>query len=73
MFEHEILFQVTGVVLATEQSIKSFTFVFQSVCLNFKSTFTIFKEFINDLGEHLMMAVSPNMFYTTLTVRIKRI
>ena len=28
-----------GIVLRTEQSIKSFVFIFQGVCLNFKSTF----------------------------------
>ena len=45
---HEKVFQIVGIVLGTEQSIKSFTFIFQSVCFNFKSSFTIFKEFVND-------------------------
>ena len=46
-FEHEKEFQIIGIVLATERSIKSFTFIFLGFCLNFKSTFTI-KKFMND-------------------------
>ena len=34
LFEHEKVFQIIGIVLSTEQSIKSFTF--QGFCLNFK-------------------------------------
>ena len=37
-----------SIVLPTEESIKSFTFIFQSFCLNFKSTFTTFREFVID-------------------------
>ena len=47
MFKQEKVFQVSGVNLATEQSIKSFSFIFLGVCLYFKSTFTI-KKFMND-------------------------
>ena len=41
LFEHEKLFQIIGIVVATEQSIKSFTFIFQDLCLTFKTTFRI--------------------------------
>ena len=44
--EYDKVFQKIGVVLATEQSRKTFTFIFQRFCLNFKSM--IFKECIND-------------------------
>ena len=47
---------------------KSFTYIFfKYFAWIFKSNFTIFKEFMNDfganLGEHLTMAASANMFY----------
>ena len=42
------LFQTTSIVLWTKQSIKSSTYISEGFCLNFKSTFTIFKEFMND-------------------------
>ena len=32
LFEHENVFQIIGVVLPNEQSIKSFTFAFQGFC-----------------------------------------
>ena len=41
---YEKLFQVIGIVLATDQSMKCFTFILQGIYLDFKSTFTIFKE-----------------------------
>ena len=47
--------------MPTEQSIKSCTLIFQDVCLNFKPTFAIFKEFMTFggiSGVHLIMAVS---------------
>ena len=47
MFDHEKVFQIIGIVMATEQSKKSFIFIFQKFCLNFKSTYMIFKEFMN--------------------------
>ena len=47
-FEHEKVFQIIGIVLATEQSIKSFPFIFLGFCLNCKSTFAIKKFEIND-------------------------
>ena len=34
--------------MPTKQSIKSFTFIFHNICLDFKSTFAVFKEFMND-------------------------
>ena len=40
VFEQEKVFQISGVILATEQSIKSFSFIFLGFCLYFKSTFT---------------------------------
>ena len=42
------VFQIFDLVLPTEQSIKSSTFIFQGFCLNFKSTLTIFKNFMNN-------------------------
>lgn len=47
-FEHEKVLQRNGLVLGTEQGIVPLTFIFQGFGLNFKSTFVIFKEFIND-------------------------
>ena len=41
------VFQISGVILATGQSIKSFSFIFEGFCLYFKSTFTI-KTFMNN-------------------------
>ena len=38
--------------MATEQSIKLFTFIFQGFYLNFKLTFTIFRKFMNDFWRH---------------------
>ena len=49
LFEYEKVFQTIGIVLPTEQNINSFTFIFQSFRLNFKLTFKIFKETMNDL------------------------
>ena len=48
LFEREKVFQIIHIFLPTERSIKSFTFIFQTSCLNFKSTFTILKELMND-------------------------
>ena len=73
LFEHEKVFQIIGIVLQTEQSIKSVAFIFLGFCLNLKSTFTIFKEFMTfreTLGKHIMMAVSAKMFYIAMTIRI---
>ena len=47
LFEREKVFQIIHIVLPTEQSIKSSTLIFQTFCLNFKSTFTILKELMN--------------------------
>ena len=40
LFEHEKLSEIIDTALPTEQSIKSFTFIFQSFCLNLKSAFS---------------------------------
>ena len=61
MSEHVKVFKIIGFVLPTEPSIKSCALIFQDVCLNFKSTFTIFKEFITfraTLEVHLIMTAS---------------
>ena len=47
LFEQEKGFQISGVILGTEQSIKSYSFIFLGFCLYFKSTFTI-KKSMND-------------------------
>ena len=47
MFEQEEVFQISGVILTTEQSIKSFSFIFLGNRLYFKSIYTI-KKFMND-------------------------
>ena len=65
LFEHEKIFLIIGFVLATKQSIKSYTLIFQDVCLSFKSTFTIFKEIMTfgaTSGEHLIMAASAYIY-----------
>ena len=43
MFEQEKVFQISGVILAAEPSIKSFTFIFLGFCLYFKPAFKIKK------------------------------
>ena len=71
------VFQIIGIVLSTEQSIKSLAFIFQGFRLNFKSTFTVFREFMNDflfkttLGEHLTITASTNMFYIAIDYKNK--
>ena len=47
LLEHKKVFQIIGIVLRAEQSIKFFTFIFQDFCLNFKSIITIIKELMN--------------------------
>ena len=47
LFECQKVFQIVHIVLPTEQSIKSSTFILQVICLNFKWTFTILKELMN--------------------------
>ena len=60
------MFQISDIVLAADQSVKPFKFILQGFYLDFKSTFTIFKEFtrtfVETLGEQLMMAASAKMF-----------
>ena len=66
------IFQIFGIVQATEQGIKSLTFIPQDFHLNFISIFTVFREFMNDflfgitLGEHLTIAASTNIFYIAM-------
>ena len=48
LFECEKVFEIIHIVLPTEQIIKFSIFVFQIFCLNFKSTFTILKELMDD-------------------------
>ena len=48
LFECEKMFQIIHIVQPTEQSTKSSTLIFQTFCLNFKSTFTILKELMNE-------------------------
>ena len=43
MCEQEKVFQISGVILAAEPSIKSFTFIFLGFCLYFKPAFKIKK------------------------------
>ena len=43
-FEREKVFEIIHIVLPTEQSIKSFTFIFQTFCLNFKINLYDFKR-----------------------------
>ena len=61
LFEQEKLFQISGVILETEQSIKSFAFVFLGYCLYFKSTFTI-KKFMNDFWNDFSRAPHEGCF-----------
>ena len=65
LFKQEKVFQISGAILATKQSLKSFSFIFLGFFLYFKSTFTIKKlmTFGMTLAEHLTMAASANMFY----------
>ena len=60
-------YEIIHIALLTEQRIKFLTFTFQRFCLNFKSTFTILKELMNDFGttsgEQRTIAASANMSY----------
>ena len=56
----EKVLQIIRIVLETEQSIKSITFIFLGFCLNFKSTFGM------TLREHLKMATSAIIFYIAI-------
>ena len=50
MFEQEKLFKISGVILAAEPSIKSFTFIFLGFCLCFNPAFKIKKFRTPDNG-----------------------
>ena len=56
----EKVLQIIRIVLETERSIKSITFIFLGFCLNFKSTFGM------TLREHLKMATSAIIFYIAI-------
>ena len=61
VFEQEKVFQISGVILAIEQSIKSFSFIFLGFCLYFKSTFTI-KKSMNDFWNHFSRTANNGCF-----------
>ena len=68
-FKQEKVFQVSGVILATEQSIKSFSFIFLGFYLYIKSTFTIQKfmnDFWNDFSRTPRHGTSASMFYIVI-------
>ena len=62
LYKHEKVFQIIGIVLPDEKSIKCFTFIFQSFYLNFKSTFTIFKEFMSDFWNNFRRTSQDDCF-----------
>ena len=62
LFKHLKVFQIIGIALATERSIKSVTFIFLGFCLNFKSTFTI-KKFMNDFWNDFWRAPHDGCFW----------
>ena len=64
MFEHEKVFQIIDIFQSTEQSIKSFTFIFQAFCL-------LNETFGTTLGEQLPMTASANMFYIAIDYKNK--
>lgn len=72
MFENEKVIQAIAIVVATEQSVEFFTFIFQGFHLNLNHFLRLMNVFMKNfrtmtfrrvLGEHLMMASSTNMFY----------
>ena len=62
LFECEEVFHIIHIVLSTEQSVKSSSFVFQTVCLNFKSTFIMLKELINDFWNEFKRTLQDGCF-----------
>ena len=75
LFECEKVFQKIHIVLPTEQSIKSSTFIFQTFCLNFRSNFTVLKELMNEFWNDFQrlhtMAASAHMFYIAIGYKNK--
>ena len=74
-FKYEKIVQIIFVVLATERSIKSFTFISLGFCLKSLIQFLRLKNLLMTfgltLGEHLTMAVLAIVcFVSQLTVRI---
>ena len=57
-----MVFQIIGIVLPTEQTMKSFTFISQGLCLNFTSAFTIFNEFMNDVWNDSKRSLHDHCF-----------
>ena len=70
LFGHEKVFQIISIILATEQSIKSFAFIFLDFYLHFKSTFTI-KTFMNEFWNDLSRTASASMFYIAIDYKTK--
>ena len=62
-FRHEKVFQIISIVLPTEQSIKAFAIIFQGFLLNFKSTFKIFKKFMNVFCNDFRRTSHDECFY----------
>ena len=62
LFDKEKVFQISGVILATEQSIKSFSFIFLGFYLYFKSTFKI-KMFMNDFWNNFSRTPHDGSFF----------
>ena len=64
MFEHEKVFLIIDIFQSTEQSIKSFTFIFQGFRL-------LNQTFGTTLGEQLPMTASANTFYIAIDFKNK--
>ena len=62
LFKQENVFQISSVILATEQIIKSFSFIFLGFSLYFKSTFTI-KKFMNDFWNDFSRTPHESCFW----------
>ena len=69
MFEHEKIFHKIGIVLPTEQIIKSFRFIFQGFCLRFWKS--LWMTFGTTLGEHLITVASSNMLSIAIDYKNK--
>lgn len=55
--------QIVSIVLPTEQSVKSFTFIFPGFYFNFKSTFTVFIAFTNNFWNEISKAPDDSCSY----------
>ena len=61
LFKQEKVFQISCAILATEKSIKSFSFIFLGFYLYFKLTFTI-KKFMNDFWNDFSRTLHEGCF-----------